>query len=1025
MSAPVLLEPHREMVTDLLSAATTLASSSDLPATAPRSQTRGDGLLILSKGLGLRHILLAFLQIHADPRNLVFLVNTPSREVEQLQEDLMTVTAARDPASNEGDRVHPGMLKIINNETPANDRAELYLLGGIIAVTSRILVVDMLNKVVPLQLVTGIMVNHAHRVSDASMEAFILRLFREQNKVGFIKAFSDEPEFFVNGFWKLERTMKLLFLRSVYLWPRFHVKVDAAIEKAGRADLVELRVPLTKSMKEIQASLVECMEQCLAELRRSNPTIDAEDFTVENAFFKSFDSMLRQQLDPIWHRIGQKSKQLVNDLKTLRKLLGYLVAYDCVTFNSFLETILTANSTDPTAVFRSEAAQSPWLLLDSAHTLFEVARQRVFRRKAGAAGSINDGVPPGIEPVLEEQPKWRVLQSVMREIEAERKHLTGNGEGSILIMVDGDRTCTQLREILSGMDTIKPETQEGPSIPNHSISRKRSRAASEVIDVDEASEKQSTGPTSLAKSNSGSATDVTFSTEGTGRLLRRLLRNYFRWKGGLSKVTKNLFRKGQLRKDNNRDGGHQTNAAAGRGRGQGRGGAPPNKRRRVRGGGGVSVNEASRDGNAGIGETGLPVSFEEEAAEVAAFLNQTEQRTESTNSTNGNGTWRKPSEEEFDPLSYSDYYGVIKALDLVTVRPYASSSNSIAGGSASNGDDDARALEELRPQWIVMYDPDVGFVRRVEIFKAQHPELRLKVYFMVYDNSIEEQRYLSQIRKEKGAFEKLIREKAVMAVPVDQDGRIQEDPDELFWRNLDTRVAGGQTIAAADANQVIVDVREFRSSLPSLLHARRMNLCPCTLEVGDYVLSPSLCVERKSVSDLIQSLKSGRLYTQCEAMSVHYKMPVLLIEFDRDKAFSLVTAGEVRGDISGWDVGSRLTLLVLSFPKLRIIWSSSPEATAEIFEDLKKNQEEPKMEEAMAVGVENVETVESAYSITPSNVLRSLPGINSKNYRLVMAKAESLREVSEWTLEQCQEVLGQEYGRMLHNFFRSDPKEDS
>ena len=32
---------------------------------------------------------------------------------------------------------------------------------------------------------------------------------------------------------------------------------------------------------------------------------------------------------------------------------------------------------------------------------------------------------------------------------------------------------------------------------------------------------------------------------------------------------------------------------------------------------------------------------------------------------------------------------------------------------------------------------------------------------MVYDNSIEEQKYLSSIRKEKNAFERLIREKAV------------------------------------------------------------------------------------------------------------------------------------------------------------------------------------------------------------------------------------------------------------------------
>ncbi|KAJ3050769.1 hypothetical protein HK102_012202, partial [Quaeritorhiza haematococci] len=72
---------------------------------------------------------------------------------------------------------------------------------------------------------------------------------------------------------------------------------------------------------------------------------------------------------------------------------------------------------------------------------------------------------------------------------------------------------------------------------------------------------------------------------------------------------------------------------------------------------------------------------------------------------------------------------------------------------------------------------------------------------MVYDNSVEEQRYLSMIRKEKEAFEKLIREKSIMAIPLDQDGRVNPDPEELFWQNLDTRLAGGQRIPATEANQ--------------------------------------------------------------------------------------------------------------------------------------------------------------------------------------------------------------------------------
>jgi len=80
---------------------------------------------------------------------------------------------------------------------------------------------------------------------------------------------------------------------------------------------------------------------------------------------------------------------------------------------------------------------------------------------------------------------------------------------------------------------------------------------------------------------------------------------------------------------------------------------------------------------------------------------------------------------------------------------------------------------------------------------------------------------------------------------------------------------------------VLVDMREFRSELPSLIHKRGIDLEPLTLDVGDYILTPDICVERKSISDLIGSLNSGRLYKQAEAMGRHYKKPVLLIEHEQ------------------------------------------------------------------------------------------------------------------------------------------------
>lgn len=66
-----------------------------------------------------------------------------------------------------------------------------------------------------------------------------------------------------------------------------------------------------------------------------------------------------------------------------------------------------------------------------------------------------------------------------------------------------------------------------------------------------------------------------------------------------------------------------------------------------------------------------------------------------------------------------------------------------------------------------------------------------------------------------------------------------------------------------------------------------MELVPAMLTVGDYVLSPTMVVERKSVKDLIQSLNSGRLYNQCETMMQYYRTPLLLIEFEQNKSFNL------------------------------------------------------------------------------------------------------------------------------------------
>lgn len=250
-----------------------------------------------------------------------------------------------------------------------------------------------------------------------------------------------------------------------------------------------------------------------------------------------------------------------------------------------------------------------------------------------------------------------------------------------------------------------------------------------------------------------------------------------------------------------------------------------------------------------------------------------------------------------------------------------------------------------------------------------------------------------------------------MVVPEEREGRDETNLD-LARSTVptdaptDTRKAGGQERNGTQPS-IVVDMREFRSELPSLIHRRGIDIEPVTLEVGDYILTPELCVERKSVSDLIGSLHSGRLYSQCLAMSRYYPRPVLLIEFDAGKPFSLAPRGAFFQEMSSSDVSSKLTLLTLHFPRLRLLWCPSPHATAELFEELKQNKPQPDAATAMAITADSETLPESdKYNPGPQDFVLKMPGINAKNCRSLMNQVKNISELASLSQERLTSILG-------------------
>ncbi|EFZ01255.1 ERCC4 domain protein [Metarhizium robertsii] len=911
-----------------------------------------DELVVLARGLGLMRLVTNLLHSYdAAGNNLIVIVGAEERENGWIGEALAEHAAISAAPKARG-------LTVVNTDFQSvGAREKMYAGGGIFSITSRILVVDLLTGLLDPESITGLVVLHADRVIATSLEAFILRVYRQKNKIGFLKAFSDNPDPFSTGFSPLSTMMRNLFLKRASLWPRFHVTVAQSLEGKKKAEVIELEVPMTDSMTHIQNAIMECVEVSIHELKKGNSGLEMDDWNLDSALLKNFDVMVRRQLDPNWHRVSWKTRQIVNDLTVLRGLLTSVLAYDAVSFLQHLDTIHAAHSPPPGS---SRQNQSPWLFLDAAQTIFDTARRRVYSASAKTISQSGDNID-SLRPVLEELPKWALLAEVLEEIDRDlyfEPPARDDSNGTILIMCSNTDTCRQLRDYLQTMH-VKPRV--------------------------------ATPTTTTEDEEDAHKPSAAF-------MMRRRLRSYLTWKRQFAQVSATLFSENQKALNGAADSrpGHA---------GMGRGKPPSNKRRRVRGGGNAGVS-------AGRTDTGVIAQYFEKPGEVAHLMAEVQITEEEA---------QQKDDIIADPLdNMEDYYQLYEMQDLVVVHAY-------------DGDQDEHVLEEVKPRYIIMYEPDASFIRRVEVYRSSHNDRNVRVYFMYYGGSVEEQRYLASVRREKDSFTKLIKERASMSLVMTVDPHGIEDPQEAFLRTVNTRIAGGGRLAAtAQPPRVVVDVREFRSSLPSLLHGRSIVIVPCMLTVGDYILSPNICVERKSISDLISSFKDGRLYTQAETMFQHYKSPMLLIEFDQNKSFTLEPFADLSGSLSSVaptnvssDLQSKLVLLTLAFPKLRIIWSSSPYQTAEIFESLKAQEDEPDPIAAVQAGLDkDMKAEDQAFNQEPQEMLAKVPGVTPKNIKTLVLETENIKEVANMSVGDLEPMVGKVAGKAIHGFFNRNVMEE-
>jgi len=207
-------------------------------------------------------------------------------------------------------------------------------------------------------------------------------------------------------------------------------------------------------------------------------------------------------------------------------------------------------------------------------------------------------------------------------------------------------------------------------------------------------------------------------------------------------------------------------------------------------------------------------------------------------------------------------------------------------------------------------------------------------------------------------------------------------------------------------------------------------------------------------------------------MLQHYKNPLLLIEFDENKSFtfdafaSAATPGTTFLTDYGFSSSGAMTtsvsasnslvnasspksaqhllvLLTITFPRLKIIWSSSPYQTAEIFAELKKNSPEPDPIKAVQTGLDVDIDPDAAptrgggnmmaaagiehriFNLLPQEMLRAVPGVTPQALERLILQTGNISEIANMDVEQLDPLIGKEAARKVVAFFRKSVFEDT
>ncbi|RDZ43299.1 Hef nuclease [Haloferax sp. Atlit-10N] len=254
------------------------------------------------------------------------------------------------------------------------------------------------------------------------------------------------------------------------------------------------------------------------------------------------------------------------------------------------------------------------------------------------------------------------------------------------------------------------------------------------------------------------------------------------------------------------------------------------------------------------------------------------------------------------------------------------------------------------------------------------------------------------------------------------DAPVRDEDSNDSNANLSSETEGDEsgelaTVAAAGTDdeetvEIVVDQRELDSNIARTLSKREdLTTRLETLAVGDYVLSDRVAVERKSVSDFLDTLTGGdrSIFEQIADLTRHYARPLLIIEGRGLYEERNIHPGAIRGALSSVAVDFNVSVL----------FTEDEDDTAEMLATIATREQTDRERTVSVHGGKSAKTLDEQQEYVVSAIAdigpvtaRTLLEAFGSVEAVMTANEDDLKEVrgvGQVTAERIREVVGAEY----------------